>query len=452
MAYRVTSFSFLPCGQVRLVGLGLIAALGLSACADRTETYLPGVRENLRDVLSDPDVIEAPGNQSRAIALGPQQTNAEWAQFWGTQSERTSHPALSAAPRLVWSSSIGAGNSRRQRVTADPVVAGGRVFTLDAGATVTATSVSGETLWSRDLTPEGDSADQATGGGVAFDNGRVYVTSGFGIMTVLDAADGSRIWDQDLQSTGSGAPTVAGDLVYFVSGDDTGWALEKDSGRIAWQISTAENVRNVLGAPAPVVSSDLAIFSFGTGDVQAVFRKGGLRRWDASVVGERRGYALSQIGDITGAPVIDGDRVYVGNQSGRTVALSLGSGARLWTAQHGAIGPIWPAGDSVFMVSDRNQLMRLSAEDGSVIWATDLPNFTKDRPRRIAEVYSHFGPIVAGGRVVLVSSDGVLRSFDPADGSLTGESDIPGGAATSPAIAGGVLYMVNSKGDLLAYR
>lgn len=435
-------------GLVVLTG----AVLALAGCANRDQTYLVGVREDLRAVLAEPVEDAAPPSEVRPISLPAASANADWAQFWGNAGARPAHPALSAAPQLVWSQNIGAGNSRRQRVTATPVVGGGRIFTLDAAATVTALSPEGQVLWSRDLTPPNDGSEQATGGGIAFADGRVYVTSGFGFIAALDAADGSEVWTQGLDATGSGAPSVRGDLVYLTAGDDTGWAIEAATGRIAWQIGAGQSISNVLGAPAPVVSDDLAIFAFGSGDVQAVFRKGGLRRWDVAIVGERRGYALSEIGDITAPPVIDGDRLYTGNQSGRTVALSLGSGARLWTAQHGAIGPLWPAGDSVFMVSDRNALMRLSAEDGAVIWSTELPNFTKERPRRRAAVFAHYGPIIAGGRVVLVSGDGQMRSFDPTSGDLLASTEIPGGAATAPAIAGGVLYLVNARGQLLAYR
>lgn len=429
----------------------LCAALILSACTE-PEVILPGKREGLRAVLQDSEVEPEVVNTSRPIALGATTANANWAQFWGTQAFRTSHPALRSTPQLVWSAGIGQGNSRKQRIVADPVVGGGRVYTLDAGALVTATSISGQTLWTRNLAPPNDRADDATGGGIAYADGRVYITHGFGILATLDAADGRVVWTQQLDATGSGAPSVHGDLVYLTAGDDTGWALERDTGRIRWQIGGVPSVNNILGAPPPVLTDDLAIFAFGSGEVQAVFRRGGLRRWDAAVVGERQGYAASEVGDITGPPVIDGARAYVGNQSGRIVAISVASGERLWTAREGAAGPIWPAGDSIFTVTDRNELVRLAKEDGRRIWGIELPKFVKDRPRRRAEIFAHFGPVVAGGRVILASSDGLLRSFDPTNGALLYTAEIPGGAAASPAIAGGTLYVVSARGQLLAYR
>ncbi|MFK7876480.1 MAG: PQQ-binding-like beta-propeller repeat protein [Paracoccaceae bacterium] len=437
--------------RAALAAGAVLSAFLLSACNDGNE-ILVGQREELRDVLQDADSAVVVENTERAISLGPATSNANWAQFFGSPAVRTAHPALSAAPSLAWRNDIGQGNTRKLRISADPVVGGGRIYTLDAGAQVTATSPAGATLWTRNLAPSIEGAGDATGGGVAYADGRLYVGIGFGTLTALDAGTGEVVWTQNLDASATGAPTIAGDLVYLAAGDDTGWALNKDTGRVAWQIGGAQDVNNVLGAPSPVVTQDLAIFSFGAGDIQAVFRRGGLRRWDANVVGERRGFALSKIGDITAPPVVDGTQVYVGNQSGRVAALSLGNGSRIWTANEGAIGPIWPAGDSVFFVTDRNELVRLDASDGSRIWGVRLPNFVKDRPRRRSEVFAHFGPVVAGGRVVLTSSDGVMRSYDPKDGTLLGRVEIPSGAATAPALAGGSLYLVNTKGELLAFR
>jgi len=435
--------------------LGLVTAVSLSACS-KEEAILQGEREGIREVLgipqAVPDAEAANRDRNQPISLVATRNNSDWPQSAGTPETRAAHAALSAAPQLAWSTSIGAGDGRKERITATPVVADGRVFTLDAGARVTAVSTSGETLWSRDLVPANDSDKDATGGGLAYDSGTLYISSGFGLMTALDAATGAEKWQQNLRATGSGTPTVAGDLVYLVAGDELAWALEKDSGRIRWQLSATPNLHNVMGAPAPAVSEKYVVFAFGSGEVQGAFRKGGLRLWDSQVAGQRDGYSMARIGDITGDPVIDGDKVYVGSHSGRTVALGLANGERIWTANEGALEPVWPAGDSVFLVSDRNELIRLSADDGSRIWATKLPFFTNDKPRRQAEIYAHHGPVMAGGQLVVASGDGFLRMFDPVSGNLTGRVELPGGATTGPVVAGGTLYVVSRNGQLHAFR
>ena len=438
--------------------VGMLTATALLAACSEKETFLPGVREDVRSVLQDPALAAPlpgeidPENQSRAIALGAQVSNTAWTHHIGTPAYRVSHPALRGVPQLAWSANIGQGDSRRYRITADPVVSGGRIFTLDAGAQVAATSASGQTLWTRDLTPASDRQGQGSGGGLAVEGDTVYVSVSYGVLAALDAATGAVRWTQDLDASGTGRPTVYGDMVYLTAGDDTAWALRKADGRMEWQTGGTSSIANVLGAPAPALTDDLAIFGYGSGELQAVFRRGGLQRWTSSVLGKRPGRALSSINDVTSPPVISGNRVFVGNQSGRLVALDLGSGDPVWTARDGAITTVWPAGGSVFAISDLNELLRLDATDGSRIWAIPLPNFVKDKPRRQSEVFAHHGPVVAGGRVLVASSDGLLRSFDPTDGGLLATVEIPGGATTAPVVAGGTLYVVSRKGQLLAFR
>ena len=113
---------------------------------------------------------------------------------------------------------------------------------------------------------------------------------------------------------------------------------------------------------------------------------------------------------------------------------------------------IQPHAHIVDRIADDQCLMRLSAEDGTKIWGEELPFFTKDRPRRQAEIFAHHGPIIAGGNLIVASSDGQLRLFDPASGALRRSVSMPGGATTNPVVAGRTLYVVTTKGQLAAFR
>nr|WP_247651037.1 PQQ-like beta-propeller repeat protein [Roseovarius autotrophicus] len=435
--------------------IGALAALVLAGCAKK-DPVLPGERENIRDVLQTEarraQASETPVNRALPLALPAAELNPEWRQRHGTPIGRTAHPALSSAPALAWAASIGTGDGRRVRITADPVVAGGRIFTLDALARVTAVSTAGQVLWTRDLTPPNQSSTSASGGGLAFGEGKLFVVSNFGLISALDAVTGAVIWQQKLDAPTTAAPSVHDGLVYVVAGDEVAWAIETDTGRVRWQLSGTPDIHNVLGGPAPAITDKYVVFAFGAGEVQGAFRKGGLRLWDAQIAGERRGVASGRVRDITGDPVVMGDRVFVGSHAGRMVALGIGSGKRLWTAEEGPLNPVWPAGDSIFLISDRNELVRLSAEDGSRIWGHALPLFTERRPKRQAQIVGHYGPVLAGGQLVVASADGKLRLFDPVSGQQVRGIDLPGGATSNPVVAGGTLYVVTKKGQLLAFR
>lgn len=433
--------------KLRTAILATTVGLLLAGC-EQKETLLIGERETLR---GEEIALELPSGDP-AISLPRVTRNSSWVSRIGTPRYRTSNSALSAEPRLAWSASIGEGEGRRQRISTEPVMADGRIFTIDATATLVATSSDGTRLWSLEMTPAGDDPRDASGGGLAYSDGVVYVTTGFGRLIAVEADTGAVIWEQRLGATGNGSPVVYGNLIYFVAGDDVAWAVNKSNGRIEWQLTSTPSVNNLQVGSAPAVSDKYVTFAFGSGEVQTAFRRGGVRFWDAGIQGQRVGQALSTISDISGDPVIVGNRVYVANHSGRLAALDLSTGERLWTTEEGALGPVWPAGNSLFLVNEINQLVRLDARTGAHIWVVDLPNFVKDRPRRQVARHAHYGPVLAGGRLMVASSDETLRAFDPRSGALLYSAEIPGGAASGPIVVDGTLYVVGKKGQLHAFR
>jgi outer membrane protein assembly factor BamB len=184
----------------------------------------------------------------------------------------------------------------------------------------------------------------------------------------------------------------------------------------------------------------------------AVLRQRGFQMWQATVAGERVGRSYALVSDLTGDPVIVGDRIYAGSSAGRAVAVTAAKGERIWTANEGATGPMQVVGGAVFLISDEARLVRLDAASGRAVWAVEMPYFVKDKPKRQQEIFAHYGPVLAGGRLFVASSDGLLRVFDPASGALVGSAAIPGGAASAPVVAGGTLYVMGANGQLHAFR
>ena len=423
--------------------VGLLVAL--TASCGETDLILPGERSGIRET-------EAFVNQAGPVNFAPARVNADWTHRNGGPDHQITHPALGATLTQIFAVNIGAGDSNRARIAAEPVVAGGVIYAMDAGSRVTAVSASGATLWSKDLTPSRDNASDASGGGVSVANGRVYVTTGFGELTALDAATGGEIWTQDLNAPGTAAPTIFGDLVYVVARNSAAWALDVATGRIVWQMSGTPTVANFGGGAGVAANAEIAIVPFPSGEVVAAFPQGGIRRWSTVISGDRLGRASSAINDIAGDPVISGDRVYVGNFGGQLAALDLFSGERIWSAAEGTLGPVWPAGNAVFLVNDLNELVRLDAATGAPVWRVSLPTQDQSGSRRQKPIAAHYGPILAGGRLIVASSEGNMRFFDPSSGALVGMVPVSSGAASSPVVAGGTLYVISKEGQLLAFR
>lgn len=444
-----------------VLGAALLAT-ALAGC--EKEVILEGERFDLRAPLEASIPTEAdpapkaaslvPQNESRPIALPGAVANTEWTHRGGSARHAGPHGALSAAPQRVWSVAIGAGNSQRNRLTAAPVVAGGRVFAMDAKARVSALSTGGGLLWQSDLTADFDkNASEVSGGGLATSGNRLYVTTAYGELAALDAATGAVQWRQRFDAPVIGAPAVEGGTVYAVARDGSALAVDAANGKIRWQVGGTRAASGMVGTGSPSVGEGLVVFPFASGEVAGLAEADGTRSWGAAVAGQRLGRAYAAgIGDLTGDPVISGGVVYVGSAAGRTAAFDAKTGQRLWTANEGAMNPPLVVGGSVFVVNDEAKLVRLDAATGAVIWAVQMPYFKAEKPKRFKAITAHYGPVLAGGRIAVVSSDGGLRLFNPTDGSMVGAGEIPGGAASPAALAAGMLFVVGTNGQLHAFR
>ena len=436
-------------------GSVLALALAILAGCGEEEFILPGERLDVREGAGAAIADLGPGvfvGAPPAVNVPTPQLNASWTHPGGSVTHTTPHPALARELTPLWSADIGDGNARGHRITADPVVASGRVFTQDSRALVSAFSTSGRLLWTRDLTPAGDRSDDASGGGLAVQGATLYATSGFGTLTALDVETGAVRWEQVLNSPATGAPAISGDQVYVTTRNATGWAIDARNGRILWEVLGRKGTSGLVGGPGPTVAGPLVLFPFASGQILAAGANTGAPVWAASVAGQDRSSAFSAIADISGAPIVTETRVYAGSHAGRISAISLSAGQAEWTARVGALNPLWLAGNSLFFVTPQNVLTRLDTATGQQIWSVELPLFEARRASRLKSTFVHYGPVLAGGRLIVASDDGMLRAFNPVSGALVSETELARGAARNPVVAGGVMYLVTEDGQIRAFR
>lgn len=449
--------------------VAVLSVLALAGC-DR-ELILPGDRFDVRTPLADTndpanslgdatveadetaELVAEVEREAVAIRLPATRNLTSWTHRNGSNQHRTEHPALAPSLTEVWRTGIGAGDSRKHRITASPVAGGGRIYTLDSRAKVTGMDLAtGDIVWQRDLSPPRDRSDDASGGGLTLGGDTLYVTSAFGTITALDAASGNVKWTQALDAPANAAPTVDGNRVYVVSTDAVARAIDTRTGKVEWLLAGAPNVSSLTGGAGPIIDGRNVVLPLPSGELISVLKQTGIRVWGTSVAGERVGRAYSIFSGITGDPVLVGNTIYTSSPQGKTVAIDAETGDREWTANEGAYGPVWPVGGSLFLISDEARLVRLNARTGEAVWAEQLPYFEHSRPRRHREIHAHFGPILAGGRLLVASDDGLMRSFDPASGAQVSSTEIPGGAATAPIVINGTAYVVSTNGILYAFR
>ena len=80
------------------------------------------------------------------------------------------------------------------RLLATPVIGDGKVFVMDVESQIRAIrAATGDIMWEYDpRVPDDD--DEAFGGGIAYENGILYVSTGFADVVSLDAQTGKERW------------------------------------------------------------------------------------------------------------------------------------------------------------------------------------------------------------------------------------------------------------------
>ena len=62
------------------------------------------------------------------------------------------------------------------------------------------------------------------------------------------------------------------------------------------------------------------------------------------------------------------------------------------------------------------------------------------------------GPVLAGDRLWLVSSNEQMLGLSPQDGRILTTLELPSGSFIAPVVANGTLYVLTDDGDIVAYR
>ena len=115
-------------------------------------------------------------------------------------------------------------------------------------------------------------------------------------------------------------------------------------------------------------------------------------------------------------------------------------------------------GDYLFAVGVDAQLICVEAASGRVVWVQQLEMFRK--PEKNKGRISYSGPILASGKLVVVSSDGRLISFSPQTGEVLEEKQLvrigrvgaDAGFFLEPIAYDGRLILLADNGTLFSIR
>jgi outer membrane protein assembly factor BamB len=399
-------------------------------------------------LLAGAAVLIRPANRSRVVAAPPSAPAkaADWPMFRGNLA-RTGGVAPAGEPvqnTMLWSFSDP--DARLADLSSSPAVVGSRVYVASAQASVFDTSGmvycldgnTGKRVWQFQTMKQGFSSPAVV-------KGRVYVGEGLHFDTgcalyCLDAATGNQLWATKTKSHTEGSPAVVGNRLYAGAGDDGIYCLDTAGGKVIWHrpgmhsdaspavangrvyLGTgygklrAMALNAATGATVWETPCDLAVwgppavvdgkvyFGIGNGDFgkSAANPMGGV--WCLDAATGKPLWRRNLPDAVITAVLVAGGRAVAGCRDGRVYALEAATGNPVWSASGGGPVVASPAADArcVYAVGANGGLTALDWETGKPVWVQDLAVHTAPD----VQVYS--SPALAGGRLYLGTNRGKL--------------------------------------------
>lgn len=341
---------------------------------------------------------------------------------YGTE-QRGGVVALDAATGAVlW-------DARDAAVDGPLAVDGQRVLAAGVDGVVRAyDAATGVTDWDLALAPELPAHSRALHAGPAVVDGAAFVGHQYAFAAVT-AKDGDTRWTAipstaEFPSLTESTPAASADRVVAAFGSDDGvLALDRITGKQAWRYDDA--ITTNLEAPL-ALAGDHAILATSAGTVVAVDVASGDEAWRTTLVPDGFDYALW----LRSSPAIADDTIYVASQRGGLFALAA-DGTPAWSFAPTGAGPLRTehysatsgafstapvvTGDRIWIGGDDGVLRALDAATGAPLYALDL------------------GAPILGGVVPALSADssaGVLyvATWDGAVRALVTSTPDPAGA------------------------
>lgn len=440
--------------QSFFLALALVTLGGCSKITNPFEKDKPAPIEGERiSVLElqkslEPDALAEGGG----VVLGAPWVNDIWPQAGGYPNHAMQNIAMDTANlRAVWKSGIGTGSSKRLPLTAQPIIANGVVYTLDADAELRAFHADGGGLiWKQDVSDQ-EEDEAVIGGGIAYAGQSLFVTNGSDEVLSVNPQNGEILWRKSLPAPARAAPSATGGRVFVTTLDNRLYALNVQDGATLWEYTGVSEIAGLLGAASPAAKSDIVVAAFSSGEITALRVENGSVSWSDNLANVRRfGGGLESLSDIKAVPVLHGGLVLAISFGGKIAAIDERTGMRVWQRDIGGSQMPWVAGNTVFVLSDNYQLVALRMQDGGIIWVRDLPRF--ENPEKKKDEIRWNGPVMASGRLLLAGSNEQLLQINATDGEILGQMDIGKPVSISPVIAQGTLYLLSDDGTLMAYR
>ncbi len=342
--------------------------------------------------------------------------------------------AAEVSPQVVWKARTGKGVSDEYSRLA-PMHAGDKLITVDgAGNLIAWSKGAGSKLWSQ---ATGLKVQTGANGGAS----TVLVGGTGGVVHAYSVEEGVLLWTKDLGSVVTAISAADDEQVIVRTKNGYIHALELAGGENRWSINREVPSLSLHSQSEPLFYSDKVLVGLDNGRLLALSANDGKVLWERAVASGRGRNILDRMVDIDGQFVVENDIVYVSTFQGSLAAIGVDSGEVIWTQDASSVVGLSIDEDRIYYTDSDDVVQALDKFLGESIWKND------QLLRRDVTV-----PVTHGDFVVAADYEGYLHWFAKDDGRLIAREKTGAAVITEPYVVDDLLYVLDVKGSLSVWR
>jgi outer membrane protein assembly factor BamB len=335
--------------------------------------------------------------------------------------------------RTLWQANTGS-NTGKDYVRINPYVDAAAVLVAGGHSASAWNKTNGGRIWQTPI-------DEEITGGVSAGDGSVFLGTGNGNAIALDYQTGKVRWSKPLNSEVLAVSPVHNGVVAFRTSDGKLSGLSTQTGETLWQQIRQSPVLSLRGAGTPVVVGDMIIAGFDSGVVTAFDMQSGRALWEVPLSVPRGSSDIDSMTDVDGKLKPLGEALFAASYNGQIVGINMRNGSIGWSAPYSSYSGVDADQNGLYTSSAEGDVWKLDPQTGHPIWKLD--DLEHRQPT---------APTLQGNYIVSGDAEGYLHWINTNSGQIAARiRGDAGGYTVAPVQDGNVIYTFGRNGLLSAF-
>ncbi len=341
-----------------------------------------------------------------------------------------------AAIETIWSKRIGKGADSLY-LNLKPTIIGAYLYVASKDGQLAAIDTSnGSIIWK--IHDENITYTSAPGSG----DGMVLMGTGDGRVIARNAKTGQLRWVARVSSEVLAAPQAFNNVTITRTGDGKLYGLRSETGEELWNYDRTVPSLTLRGNAAPVISGDNVYAGFDSGRFVALDLKTGQAKWDSPLAIASGRSDLERMVDVDSEPTVLRDTVFAASFNGGVSAISTLDGTIKWTREISSFAGLSVGGNLVYVTDADGAIWALNTATGASVWKKETLN------ERFPT-----GPTYYNGKVIVSDYEGYTYWMDATNGDFISKQRFDKSRILSKALnASDMAIIFSSQGRVTATR